>query len=283
MNKFYRIDKDYRYENLSFFGQIFNNFWIGIATLLPLRLSALLLVQSKKAEIVRAYPTQYKALEEMYTFNKEKFKLHWSNIFDRIWLNQKNPKALRNRLILFKKVLDIESKKCSNTKIKILSLGSGSARGVVEFISEYQSRSITALLIDRDPNAITYSRTLAKENNICDRVEQIQMDIENAFDIIREYSPDIVEMVGILDYFKDERVVRVVNKLYDSLKKEAIVVTANINTNHEEKFIARTLNWEMIHRSPEEFYRVLNNTKYSGNIEVIYEPLMVHGIALLRR
>lgn len=284
--KLIEVDIDESYERMSWLSRIFNVIWIVVATLLPYNLSHKLLVQSKKAEIIKLHSTRYRALEEMYTFQggltggRERF-------FDSIWLTQRNPRALRNRLKLFKKILEkqITDRAATEAGVRVLSLGSGSARGVVESIAKMKTSNIPvkALLVDKDIDAIEYSKQLSKRFDVHDSINQFHGCIEQSYHEIREFNPNIIEMVGILDYFKDERVKRVLDNLFDMMEVGSTLITANINKNLEERFIARTVKWKMVHRHPREFYRVLAQTKFKGNFDIIYEPLMVHGVAVLTK
>ncbi|MBI5037120.1 MAG: class I SAM-dependent methyltransferase family protein [Candidatus Kerfeldbacteria bacterium] len=282
IQNYYKVDISEEYEVMTPVSKVLNFFWISFSTIIPYSISHRLLVASKKAEIIKANSTQYRALEEMYTFHQKSRNILNTRFFDYLWLNQKNPKALRNRLKLFKKLLTDAINRNGQDETRILSLGCGSARGVVETIAEIKKdkKNIHAKLIDQDLNAINYSKELAHQFKIDYLISQHNIKIEDSYSIIKSFNPNIIEMVGILDYFKDERVVRVINSLYDVLDHGSILITGNINKNIEERFISKTVKWQMIHRYPKDFYKVLCNTKFES-LEIIYEPLLVHGIALL--
>lgn len=281
--KLIEVDIDDSYELMSRLSKLINAIWITCATLLPYKFSHQLLVQSKKAETIKTYSTQYRALEEMYTYRRGRIN-GWVSFFDFIWLNQRNPRALRNRLKLFEKILRNEIKnRHFKGEIRILSLGSGSARGVIETIAYNEKKSVRALLIDKDINAIEYSKELAKDFKVQDSIQYSLQSIQNSFATIRDFKPDIVEMVGILDYLNDERVIHILNELFSILDQSSTVIIANINRNLEESFISRTVKWRMIHRTPTDLYNLISKTKYENNFKIIYEPLMVHGVAILRK
>ncbi len=281
------MDVSQEYEKISFFLRAFNFFWMVVATIFPYKWGHKLLIQSKKAEVIKTFSTQYRALEEMYNFTGKQLKPDWVSLFDFIWLNQRNPRALRNRLRLFKKILmnEINQRSKSKKNISIVSLGSGSARGVVEVISEIDLSliNIQASLVDRDINAINYSRELARKYGVGDNVNQHLLNIEDSYDLVSKKAPDIIEMVGIVDYFDDEKIVRVFNKLYGILNSGSTIITSNINKNFEEKFISKTVKWRMVHRSPVEFFDILHETNFADDFEIIYEPLMIHGLGILRK
>lgn len=284
-----KIDMSNNYERISSFGKILNFLWITIATLLPYKLSHKLLVSSKKAEVIKKYSTQYQALEEMYKHKSKYFSINPTTQLDNIWLNQKNPKALRNRLKLFKKIIKIEIDRRENQGIiTILSIGSGSARGIIEVINDFEKSNkynskLNIILIDRDPQAINYSNSLAKEFGILNSISYVTKDIVDAYDVVRKENPDIIEMVGILDYYKDDKAIQVLNQLHEMISENSVIITCNINKNLEEKFVSKIVKWRMVYRTPREFYNLLNETKFRSNIELIYEPLMVHGIVILKK
>jgi len=205
-------------------------------------------------------------------FNNQLLKLGKASLLDYIWLNQKNPKALRNRLKLFKKLLKIEIENANRDTVKILSLGSGSARGVIEVIKEYRDESrktLFAVLVDKDPYAIEYSRNLASTEKIEESIKYYLNKIDESIDITKKEDPQIIEMVGILDYLKDKKVINILNNIFDVLKSGSRLITCNINCNFEEKFIRKTVKWKMIHRKPEDFFELLQKTKFRDNIRII--------------
>jgi len=265
-------DSNIDYEVISNFGKILNFLWIGTASIVPYRLSNFLLIKSKKGETIKNYSTKYQALEEMYMFNNQLLKLGKASLLDYIWLNQKNPKALRNRLKLFKKLLKIEIENANRDTVKILSLGSGSARGVIEVIKEYRDESrktLFAVLVDKDPYAIEYSRNLASTEKIEESIKYYLNKIDESIDITKKEDPQIIEMVGILDYLKDKKVINILNNIFDVLKSGSRLITCNINCNFEEKFNRKTVKWKMIHKKKEDFFELLQKTKFRDNIRII--------------
>ena len=107
---------------------------------------------------------------------------------------------------------------------------------------------------------------------------------QNVANLVEKNSIDIVEMVGLLDYFKDEKSVETFSKIYDILKEGGLFMVGNIVPNKEQSFISR-LGWpKMYYRSAENLARLLISSGFSEEKgKIIFEPLKNHIVALIRK
>lgn len=256
----------------------------------------LLIRYSKTSRDIKRFRTKYRALELLYTYKWGKTK--GRNIIDRVLthMNQRflvsNCRAVRNRLRLVKTLLRFAIFDIRKTRkeITIASLGAGSARAIIETIAELQNRGFdcqfTVILVDVSKNALHYSERLAKEYGIADSVNWIRRCglLEEFVNNTHEHSPDIVEMVGIMDYFDKITSLDVISQIYDILTPFGVLITANIQNNPEKIFLDRVLEWPMVHRGPEELAEIMLSAGFEAeDIEIIYEPLQIHGVVVARK
>jgi len=230
----------------------------------------------------------YRALEVMYTY-PERRNIGKTNISDDFWENfLSNARAVRNRLILVKKELSHAMKATSPRadNIKLLSLGSGSARAVFEAVKD-SSYSVQIKLIDMSQQAIQDGEKLIKSLNL--NREKIKIEfhkdyIQNLENYCESFNPDVVEMVGLLDYFPENQAIDLIKKIYKILSFGGNLITCNVVPNLEAPFVTKGINWPLIYRRPEELAKLLIKGGFSPeNLRFKYEPFKIHCLAIAKK
>lgn len=237
------------------------------------------------ARIACRWSATYKPLERMYTFWGRKAKGE-TNISDNFWeLFLDNARAIRNRLKLFKRQLlkTIQETGQRKGKVNLLSLGSGSARGVFEIINSLNGQyPIGVKLIDMSKRALNFSKKLALSYGIND-IEQhrdLAQNLEKYCD--KDFQPDIAEMVGLLDYFPQKEALKLMREIYKVLSPGGWFLVSNVMPNLEVPFTAKAINWSVIYRSPKELKELLLESGFQ-KVQVIIEPLKVHVLAVCHK
>lgn len=232
--------------------------------------------------------TTWKALEVMYTYQERRMKekvgfgsRFWENFLD-------NARSIRNRLTLAKEELSQAIRKIDNDRelVHIVSIGSGSARSVLETIEFFNGKSpqIKALLIDSDQTAIEFSRRLARELDINGYTTRLTGNFFRLERDAAEFNPDVIELVGLLDYLTDKQAIVLLGKAYRILTIKGYLITGNIAPNIEAPFVTKGINWPMIYRTPEELQALLIEAGFSAkNVRLEQEPLGVHMVAIAQK
>jgi len=284
-------DPEIGYETNSTLKKVVNFFLIPVLNSLPAGLQTLLKKTHKSAKEVIEHTTTHQALEVVYNKGYPERSQHLvHHLFHTIWFNTNNAKAVRNRLRLVKRELHDAISRLSRErrKIAILSIASGSARAVFEVLSQIQlgkDTELTATFLDKNSDAIEYSKRLAELYCSGKRMDfqWVNDRIENFFENQQTGNNkyNIVEVVGLVDYFKDKKAVQVFRTIYDHLADDGILITANINNNPERKFLTEAIGWEMIYRSGEQLASLVMNAGFGAeNIKVFYEPLKIHCVLI---
>lgn len=280
------VDEDEGYKRHGMGRKVINRFlWFPFVNCLPRSIGIWFFTKSSQhTNLIRDYSKTYKALELMYTYNGFSLNGHGilDSLFAHFWESSViNAHALRNRLKLVKKELKkIILEKKSDQKIRILSLASGSARGVIEVLAELRDLNIEARFVDISRDALGYSRALAEEYRVADKITWIRSDVRNVEKFCRDWQPDIVEAVGLFDYLSDDDAVRLIGKVYKTLNKNGTLIISNVIENPEERFVKEIVNWDMIYRDPDQLAELLIkggvNPRYC---KIICEPIGFHAIA----
>jgi len=238
---------------------------------------------SNVGQKIKAAAATYRALEMIYTYSwkstqGEKF---WDRLFTHILLNFTNAKAVRNRLLFVKQEIKEAISSFEKDEVHIMSLGSGSARAIIEALSEAPNsdKRYTATLVDRNSDALAYSQRLAEEKGVLEKIAVEKGLLEEFVRNGHNHPPDIIEMVGIMDYLSEATVVKIIRETRRLLSPGGIFITCNISDNSERTFLERVLGWKMIYRRPEDLCRILTKAGFEQP-KIITEPLGIHIIAI---
>jgi len=279
-------DLDKMYEKQGFIERIFT---FPLFLLLNSKLfhstAKSLLKKSSTAKKVKDNATTHVALEAVYAFDHQidRTKGFFVGLINYILQKYvKNAKALRNRLKLVKKELRIAISSIEKEDITILNLGAGSARSVLETVAEFKNKKIKVVLLDLSQKALDDSKEIIKNSDIRGEFIYIREHIMNVDKALSDLSPDIVEMVGLLDYFDEKDSIDIVNKVYSIMPPGSVFITGNILPNKEEPFLTNLLNWPLIYMNFDELSSIIKKSNFEEEkARIIYEPLKIHAVLKL--
>lgn len=238
---------------------------------------------------IRLYSKTFKSLEYMYTFCDESqygWLACWFTRFWRYWII--NVSAIRNRLELVQDrllgaIMHMAQSDTAIKSIRILGVACGSARGVLTVTAQLKQRGIRCevTIIDAYRDSLNFYGDLAEKFGIAD---QITFKRCNPVKFMRDCQGgqfDVVEMVGILDYFPELDALDIVQDAANILTVGGFLIIGNVKNNLEHWFLERIVNWQMIYRTPKQLASLLLAANLnSTRCAVVYEPLEIHGIAM---
>ena len=234
------------------------------------------------------------ALEVMYTrYHRSLFDRGFLNgLSDLFWHHAiSQPKALRNRLKIVEEKLEEEILRLINdgSNINILTVGGGSSRALIHCIDRlykkniFYGRKVKIINVDKDKRAIELGKELAQRFDLSHIFEWINDDARNLKSLIKPETIDVVEMVGLLDYFSEERGIEVIGQIFNLLRKKGVFIVANIYPNSEMIFVSKTGWPKMYYRTPKDLVSILSKAGFTEEPIVIFEPLRVHIIQVVRK
>ncbi len=288
---FIEYDKNLQLEEHGLLRKLFNVLFVPFLNNLPKNFKHRIKKTDRAASEVIDNVTTHSALEVLYDKGKAFSKKNiLENVFRYIWFNLGNSKAVRNRLKLVQREIRHYLRSVVNHKkeINIISIASGSSRAVIEAINhdEYiRDVKISITFLDKSAHAIEYSKKLSVN------ITHPHIDLEWIQDTVGGFFKkqpikkfDVVEIVGLLDYFDDEKVLDTFTNIYNILNESGTLITANISHNEEEPFVTRIIDWSMIYRTPHELALLAEKAGFKYNkMKVFYEPLKVHGLVVAQK
>ncbi len=264
---------------------------IPTLNLIPSKFNKLVRMSNSSAKDVIDNKTTHKALEILYHKGKNNKKSFKDMIFRRIWFNTNNSKGVRNRL----KIVKNEIKKAINTfshngdAVNILSIASGSARAVLEAVRDSdipEDYNVTITFLDKNPEALEYSKKLVQDLGISKKynLKWINDTVSNFPKYFKNIKPNIIEMVGLLDYFSKEKTQKTLTTIRENLFKDGVFIGANIAPNNEMKFVTNLIGWKMDYKTSNELIDIAKSAGFDiKKTTVLYEPLKVHSVIIAKK
>lgn len=298
INKYTEISKSFidndeslELETNSFARTFLNVFFVPILNNLPKDFKHKIKKTSSAASEVIDNATNHNALEVLYSKGKNFSPKNILNrFFQYIWFHLDNSKAVRNRLKFVRRELKNHLTEISryDREINIISIASGSSRAIIETINHgryLDGTKLSVVFLDKNKDAIEYSKRLSETiDHKSIKLNWIHDTVGNFFRSNPQDKFDIVEIVGLLDYFNDEKVIETFRGIYSILQDGGIVITANISHNKEEKFITNIIDWPMVYRTPDDLAQLVSKAGFGyNNMKIFYEPLKVHGMVVAKK
>jgi len=182
---------------------------------------------------------------------------------------------IRRKEFFKNKILEVVN---SKENVKILSIGSGPSRELLELLSEGRlKKNFTFHCLDFEKKALDYVkieiRKISPEKKLCCTVGYIN---KNLLDLIKKRSfegllndYDFVYCSGVFDYLKDRLAVRLIDILYSLLSRNGTLILCN--ANHKDSFyrVAYEVmgDWVFYHREKEQLLQWLKNIKDAEEIK----------------
>lgn len=234
---------------------------------------------SKNCREIKENAARWRALDIIYNY-----QLGNENLITDFWLEIKNAQAVRNRLKLIKYLLlkNIEEISKNIKEIRLISIASGSAQGVIETMAEAKQKGIfvKSIFIEIDSTALEHARKLAREIGVENQITFVNKKASIINEIGKDFKPNLIEMVGFLEYRPFEKAVKLVNSIYQNLENGGVFLVSQIAPNVESFFLKEVINWPMIYRRPEEIVKILSIAGFlSDSCTFYWEPLKIHYIA----
>ncbi|MCF7835860.1 MAG: class I SAM-dependent methyltransferase [Candidatus Marinimicrobia bacterium] len=289
---FVDLDEHQEYEINGFFRKIINFSLVSCLNLLPAASQKIIKKTHKDAKKVIDNKTTHEALEVLYKHPERKRKENFvQKIARKIWFELDNSRSVRNRLKLVKKIFEktVLDLKDSHETIKVLSIASGSSRALLEVLSNLDIKNeIILKFLDKSTHAVEYSKKVTASlfgNKFTNYKTEWILDTANSFPKYwNGQKIDIIEMVGLLDYFDDEKVLKIFTSIFNNLSDGGTLISANIANNKERKFLTKVVGWDMVYKTPEQFVDLATNAGFDRKkISIVSEPLNIHFVLIAQK
>ncbi len=191
--------------------------------------------------------------------------------WDEFFHAQEAPIAVRNRKRFFLETL--ESCKDDGDELRVLNVGSGPGRDMLEFFQKHPDTDITFDCVDYDKESIAYASELCSAH-----LDRIRFFHKNVFRFTPDRKYDIIWSAGLFDYLDDRKFVYLLVKLRAHLATGGRLIIGNFsNRNPTRKYMELFGKWFLYHRSEQELAALAKAAGVAEEQVTVYcEPLGVN-------
>ncbi len=199
------------------------------------------------------YSGDYEIIERIYQ-SRISSKSNLAN-WDVYFHAQAAPNAVRNRKRFFKHWLHSLEKLHPGRDVRVLNLGSGSARDVFEYFVENPGSGFVIHCVDHDAKAIAFAAKLCAPFS-----DRVAFSEANALRFHPAIPPRIIWSAGLFDYLNDKLFVLLLRRLWRTLEPGGELVLGNFcPTNPTRAYMELVGEWILTHRSQEDLLRLANS------------------------
>lgn len=92
---------------------------------------------------------------------------------------------------------------------------------------------------------------------------------------------DFIYSAGLIDYFKDNTIIRLLNYAYDNLKVGGKVLFGNFHVDNPTRgLMDSALEWVLIHRDEEQMANVFRRSKFGTSCDIMFDETGVQMMAV---
>lgn len=224
----------------------------------------------------RGYAGDYLTIEWIYQNNPSGFG-PMGELMDKAVLGLSCARAVRNRRGLITAQIDRAQNLRPDHTIEVTSLACGPAR---ELFDHYQASSgesnVQSHLIDIDEQALKFVENWRNEQDLESKIDLHHLNLvylclgRETLDLPQQ---DLVYSIGLIDYFGDGFVIRLLNYIHGLLRPGGRVILGNFHTSNRSKAIMDHLfDWKLIHRDENDMNRIFRASLFGRDCsEILYE------------
>lgn len=223
-------------------------------------------IMIRALEKPRGYPGDYQMLE--YIYNNSALSKGIGYYFDKGFLDGELTVAVRNRKDIMANLL-LKYMKLTNS---ITNLACGSCREIRD-IKNKIPKNTTFTCVDMDIEALNFSKGVLSEQKIVYvKGDLINIAFKSDKDILNK--PDLIYSIGLVDYFPDRILSKLITTCYSALPKNGKLILSFKDRNKYNPIREDWLtDWKFIPRTYNDATNLLLKSGIAGtNTECLYEP-----------
>jgi len=215
----------------------------------------------------RGYAGDFLSIHQIYQ-NQPEGRGRIGSMLDQCFLNLPAAIAVRNRRpLLAEEINEVVAAKGA-TGAKVTSLACGPAAELFDVYEALPDRSkLTTTLIDIDLQALAF---VAEQRDKARLQQQMRLINANLIYVVKEREKlnlreqDLVYSIGLIDYFSDKFVIKLLDFIYKALAPGGKVILGNFHPRNPDKVIMdHVLDWRLIHRSEDDMNRLFRASAFA--------------------
>ncbi|MFH1530083.1 MAG: hypothetical protein ABIK09_05030 [Pseudomonadota bacterium] len=236
------------------------------------------------------YPGDYVIMQQIYNRAWEGGNL-FSRLIHRFGIEHVMAEAVRSRKRLLRREIEMivgRTPVRGDEPVRIISLGSGPAREIIEFVRDYDGdKLVEFVMIDQDNtalgdvNAVLAPLVLKSGGRIRTRFLYIAFSdlIGSRERLVELARGDLVYCAGMFDYLATKKAEAVIIDLFSRVKPGGTLVVGNFGGGPKPPsawVTTYTIDWFLRYRSREEMQAIGDVLSETRSVEVITEETGIH-------
>lgn len=210
-------------------------------------------------------------------------------LLDSCFLVEPASQAVRNRRVLLADQIQQKLREHPERTIKITTLACGPAREVFDAFETIDDKNrIEATLIDIDQQAIELVQAEAAKRGLTDHIRLVHGNLvylslgKVKIDLAEQ---DLVYSIGLIDYFSDKFVNRLMGFGHSILRAGGRLILGNFHPNNVDKALMDyVVDWRLIHRTEQDMNRLYEGSAFGRPCtEILFEDAGVNLFAACDR
>ncbi len=214
----------------------------------------------------RGYAGDFWTIELMYR-NEPKGTGALGKLIDRCFLNVHAVRAVRHRRALLAEEIAKAIDSSESRTTEITSMACGPARELFDVFATLPDASrLHANLLDIDLQALAFVADEAKSHGV---QRQMTLQAENLIRLAVGKSrtdikdQDLVYSIGLIDYFGDDLVIRLLNLVHGMLRPGGRVILGNVHPRNPTRGLQdHVLDWQLVHRTEDDMHRLCESSLF---------------------
>ena len=218
----------------------------------------------------RGYAGDYLTIEKIYN-NRPEGAGRIGAVVDRLFLEMPAAVAVRNRRpLLADEIRSTVSSRTDTTRpARVLSLACGPAREIADVFATLTDRNqLVATCLDIDLQALAFVADWRDKAGLKSRINLLNQNlISLALGRAKLDVPpqDLVYSIGLIDYFDDRMVIKMLDFIYEVLAPGGRVILGNFHPrNPTRALMDYLLEWRLIHRTEADMDRLFAGSKFKS-------------------
>jgi SAM-dependent methyltransferase len=214
----------------------------------------------------RGYAGDFLSIHEIYQ-NVPQGRSRIGSVLDQCFLNLPAAIAVRNRRPLLAREINAVLAAKQDAKARVTSLACGPAAEIFDVYANLEDSSkLTSTLIDVDLQALAF---VAERRDKARLQRQMRLLNANLVYILtgREKidlrDQDLIYSIGLIDYFNDDFVVKLLNYIHGALATGGKVILGNFHPRNPDKVLMdHVFDWRLIHRTEADMDRLFGASAF---------------------
>lgn len=210
-------------------------------------------------------------------------------LLDACFLEEPAAQAVRNRRGLMQEEIQAVLDRSPDRRVEMTSMACGPAREVFDVYASLDDPSrLIVNLIDMDELALEQVMAEAKKRGLQSQLRCHQanlLKLAYGRQSLALEPQDLVYSIGLIDYFEDKQVQRLMSYAHGLLRPGAELILGNFHPSNENReLMDYVLEWRLIHRDEQDFDRLFRASRFaSPSTRLRFEAAGVNLFASCRK